>query len=122
MGYHHYRHVGDCDYVEDIDDFDDTVDDHDDPGVTLVSVYGNLSQHVSGWDPEDTITDVDGSDFCNTFTPADDLAVILSSAMTLTFICHLFFLQSSFSQWETHSTQGTTISNWRCGDGSRSYR
>ena len=66
-GYHHHHHVGDCDYVEDIDD-------HDDPGVTLVSVYGNLSQYVSGQDAEDTITDVDGSDCdkcCNTFTPAD---------------------------------------------------
>ena len=32
--------------VEDIDedgyDFGDTVDDHDDPSVTLVSLYGNL--------------------------------------------------------------------------------
>ena len=43
-GYHHHHHVGDCDHVEDSDDFDDTVDDHDDPGVPLVSVYGNLSQ------------------------------------------------------------------------------
>ena len=42
--------------------------------MTLVSVYGNLSQYVSGQDAEDTITDVDGSDCdkcCNTFTPAD---------------------------------------------------
>ena len=35
-GYNHHHHVGDYDYVEDIDedgyDFDDTVDDHDDTG------------------------------------------------------------------------------------------
>ena len=45
-GYHHHHHVGDCDYVEDIDedcyDFDETIDDHDDLGVTLVSVYYNF--------------------------------------------------------------------------------
>ena len=39
-GYNHHHHVGDYDYVQDIDeevyDLDDTVDDDDDPGVTLV--------------------------------------------------------------------------------------
>ena len=49
-GYHHHHNVGDYDCVEDIDgddyDFDDTVDDHDDPGVTLVSENGNQFIHL----------------------------------------------------------------------------
>ena len=44
--HHHHHHVGDYDYIEDIDedgfDSDDPVDDHDDPGVTLVSEDGNM--------------------------------------------------------------------------------
>ena len=45
-GYHHnhHHHVEDYDYVEDIDeygyDFDDTVNDNYDSGLTLVSVNG----------------------------------------------------------------------------------
>ena len=42
--HHHYHHVGDYDYVEDIDedgfDFDDTVNDHDDPGVCVCERSG----------------------------------------------------------------------------------
>ena len=39
-GYHHQHHFGDYDYVKNIEeevyDLDDTVNDDDDPGVTVV--------------------------------------------------------------------------------------
>ena len=38
---------------------------------------------------------------------------LLSSAMTLTFICKLYNLLSSFSQFETDSTLVTTIPYWQ---------
>ena len=70
----HHHHVGDYDYVEDIDeevyDFDDTVDGYDDPGVTLVMLI--------------QISDIE------VWWLIILQSVILSSAMTLTFICALF--------------------------------
>ena len=75
---------------------------------------------MSGQDAEDTITDVDGSDCCNTFTPSDDLAVLyivlkndshfhLSSFL----ICNPHFLSLNLTVRKGQHTQVG-------GDGSRS--
>ena len=87
---------------------------------------------MGGQDAEDTITDVDGSD-CATHSPQHKMHILdtlqlsvlvwsggcLSSAKTLTFICHLLsailiFLSLKLTERKEQSLIG--------GDGARSYR
>ena len=74
---------------------------------------------MSGQDAEDTITDVDGSDCCNTFTPSDDLAVL-----HIVFKNDSHFHLSSFLICNPHflSLKLTVRKGLIGGDGSRSCR